>query len=172
MLQPQPQADAKQDQCTQNRKPELISFEFSDSTVNVLLWTDVDTLLTLEAVTADRPGTIRRKSDLRRAGLRTCFTSFSTIFSRSVKGEKRQYRKQGKYCSHGAEEPAKESFLYTHASHQKEQDHKTDPISSQTEVPCVDHGKYIPRAGSLCFSIYSRITQKDNQQQYQIFHIT
>ena len=46
------------------------------------------------------------------------------------------------------------------------------PISSQTEVPCVDHGKYIPRAGSLCFSIYSRITQKDNQQQYQIFHIT
>ena len=97
--------------------------------------------------------------------------SFSAVFSRSVKGEKRQYRKQGKYCSHGAEEPAKESFLYTHASHQKEQDHKTDPISSQTEVPCVDHGKYIPRAGSLCFSIYSRITQKDNQQQYQIFHI-
>ena len=71
-----------------------------------------------------------------------------------------------------AEEPAKESFLYTHASHQKNQDYKTDPISSQTEIARMDHGKYIPRAGSLCFSIYSRITQKDNQQQYQIFHIT
>ena len=71
-----------------------------------------------------------------------------------------------------AEEPAKESFLYTHASYQKNQDYKTDPISSQTEIARMDHGKYIPRAGSLCFSIYSRITQKNNQQQYQIFHIT
>ena len=140
--------------------------------MNVLLWTDIDTLLTLEAITADSPVTIRRKADLRRAGLRTCFTSFSAVFSRSVKGEKRQYRKQGKYCSHRAEEPAKESFLYTHASHQKNQDYKTDPIASQTEVSCMDHGKYIPRAGSLRFSIYSRITQKDNQLQYQIFHIT
>ena len=123
--------------------------------MNVLLWTDIDTLLTLEAIPADLPGAICWKTDLRREGLRTCFTSFSAFFSRSVKGEKRQYRKQGKYCSHGAEEPAKESFLYTHASHQKEQDHKADPIASQTEVSCMDHGKYIPRAGSLCFSIYS-----------------
>ena len=169
MLQPQPQADAKQDQCTQNRKPELISFEFSDSTVNVLLWTDVDTLLTLEAVTADRPGTIRRKSDLRRAGLRTCFTSFSAIFSRSVKGEKRQYRKQGKYCSHRAEEPAKKSFLYTHAHHQKKQDHKTDHIASQTEIACMDHGKYIPRTCPLCLGINSGIAHQHNHKQDQIF---
>ena len=76
--------------------------------MNISFRTGIDTLLTLEAIPADLPGAICWKTDLRRADLCTCFTSLSAVFSRPVKGEKRQHRKQRKYCSHRAEEPAKE----------------------------------------------------------------
>ena len=171
------ESDSRQNQhssqyhCPQHGKPDLVSAEEPEAAFCVFLRADFQTLLTLEAIPADLPGAICWKTDLRRAGLRTCFTSFSAIFSRSVKGEKRQYRKQGKYCSHGAEEPAKESFLYTHASHQKEQDHKADPIASQTEVSCMDHGKYIPRTCSLRFIVYTAIAHKYDDCQNHIFQI-
>lgn len=123
------------------------------SGMNISFRAGIDTFLTLETVSFYLRRSIFRKSDVRRTFLCTCLASFDAVFPVSVKCEKRKHRKQGKHSSHRAEISAEKPFFKTHSHKDQNQKNESHQISAKLKVAGMEHGKYIPRAGSFCLAV-------------------
>ena len=121
--------------------------------MNISFRTGIDAFLTLETVPFYLQRSIFRKSNVRRTFLCTCLTSFDAVFPVSVKCEKRKDRKQGKHSSHRAEISAEKPFFKTHSHEDQNQKNESHQISAKLKVARMEHGKYIPRAGSFCLAV-------------------
>ena len=123
--------------------------------MNISFRAGINTFLTLETVTFYPRRSIFRKSDVRRTFLCTCLTSFDAVFPVSVKCEKRKNRKQGKHSSHRTEISAEKTFFKAHSCKDQNQKDESHQISAKLKVAGMEHGKYIPWAGSFCLAVYA-----------------
>ena len=132
---------AKQQQCSENRKPHFIAAKFRHSRMDISFRADVHALLTLETFSRRLDQTALWKSQFCRTVFRACPASFDAVFTVSCQCQERQCRKQGKDCTHRTEKTAEKAFLHTHADHQNGQQYNPDGISAKFEVSGTDHGK-------------------------------
>ena len=102
---------AKQQHCSENRKPHFIAAKFRHSRMDISFRADVHALLTLETFSRRLDRTALWKSQFCRTVFRACPASFDAVFTLSCQCQERQCRKQGKDCTHRTEKTAEKASI-------------------------------------------------------------
>ena len=162
---------AKQQQCSENRKPHFIAAKFRHSRMDISFRADVHALLTLETVAAYIPAAVLRQGQIRRAYLFTGSTAFGAFFPFAPHREKRQNGQQGENSTHRTQETAEETLTEYHSHQDQHQQNAAQPICAHFEVSGAQHGEHIPGTPACKISVNAQKAQQNHCKQDCVFQI-